>query len=127
MANRNEEFEFDMRVSFEKRKEEVEKQLKNHPGKIPIVVQKSKFSKIVLPESFKFKFLVPSEQTFGAFVYEVRKRLNLDAEESLFIFAKGSSIPESGKIMGDIYEKYKDEDGFLKLIFTEEPGFGGSF
>ena len=58
MRSNKEEFEFDIKVPLEKRKEEVEKQLKNHPGKIPIIVQKSKTSKLVLPESFKFKFLV---------------------------------------------------------------------
>jgi GABA(A) receptor-associated protein len=123
MGSNKEEFEFDIKVPLEKRKEEVEKQLKNHPGKIPIVVQKSKTSKLTLPESFKFKFLVPPEQTFGSFMYEIRKRLKLTEEQSLFVFAK-NSIPASGNTMGDIYAKYKDEDGFLKLLFCEENSFG---
>ena len=124
MAFGKEEFEFDMKVPFDKRKEEVEKQLKNHPGKIPIIVQKSKTSKLVLPESFKFKFLVPPEQTFGSFMYEIRKRLKLSEEKSLFVFARKNAIPASGNTMGDIYEKFKDEDGFLKLLFCEENTFG---
>ena len=53
----NEEFDFDIKVPFEKRQEEVKKQLKLYPDKVPIIVQKSKKSKIVVPESFKHKFL----------------------------------------------------------------------
>jgi GABA(A) receptor-associated protein len=123
MVSNKDEFEFDIKVPFDKRKEEVEKQSKNHPGKIPIIVQKSKTSKLVLPESFKFKFLVPPEQTFGSFTYEIRKRLKLTEEQSLFVFAK-NFIPASGTNMGDIYQKFKDEDGFLKLLFCEENTFG---
>jgi GABA(A) receptor-associated protein len=123
MTQNKEEFEFDIKVPFEERKKEVEKQLKNHPGKIPIVVQKSSRSKLVLPDTFKFKFLVPPEQTFGSFMYEIRKRLRLTEEQSLFVFAK-NLIPASGNTMGDIYEKFKDDDGFLKLIFCEENTFG---
>ncbi len=123
MANKNEEFDYDKKVSLEDRKKEVEKQLANHPGKIPIILQSSKSSKLVVPNTFRHKFLVRPEQTFGSFMYEVRKRLTLEAEQALFLFAKGA-IPASGNTMGDIYEKYKDEDGFLKLLFCEENGFG---
>lgn len=124
MGYNKEEFEYDIKVPFDKRKGEVEKQLKNHPGKIPIVVQKSKTSKLVLPESFKFKFLAPPEQTFGSFMYEIRKRLKLTEEQALFVFAK-NAIPASGSTMGDVYQKFKDDDGFLKLLFCEENSFGG--
>jgi GABA(A) receptor-associated protein len=123
MAPPKEEFEFDKNTPLEKRKEEVAKQLKNHPGKIPVIVQKSKVSKLTLPDTFKFKFLVTPDQTFGSFMFEMRKRLRLTEEQSLFIFANGT-IPPSGNIMNDIHEKYKDEDGFLKLLFCEENTFG---
>jgi GABA(A) receptor-associated protein len=120
---KKEEFDFDKKVTLEKRKEEVEKQLKNHPGKIPIVIQQSKSSKLTLPESFKFKFLVPPEQTFGSFVFEIRKRINLKPEQALFVFVN-DAIPPSSHTMEEVYNKYKDEDGFLKLLFCEENVFG---
>jgi GABA(A) receptor-associated protein len=120
---KKEEFDFDKKVSLEKRKEEVEKQMKNHPGKIPIVIQQSKSSKLILPETFKFKFLVPLEQTFGSFVYEIRKRINLKPEQALFVFVN-EAIPSSTYTMEEVYKKYKDEDGFLKLLFCEENVFG---
>jgi len=116
-------FNFDRNVPFEKRKEEVEKQMKKYPGKIPIVIQQSKSSKLVLPETFKYKFLVPIEQTFGSFLFEVRKRLLLKPEQALFIFID-KSLPPSNSSMEELYKKYKDTDGFLKFFFCEENVFG---
>jgi GABA(A) receptor-associated protein len=123
MGYQKEKFEFDTKVSLEERKKEVEKQLKEHPGKVPIVIQKSARSKLTLPDKFKFKFLVPPDQTFGEYIYEIRKRLKLTEEQSLFMFVN-NSIPSSSSTMGDVYEKCKDEDGFLKFIFCEENTFG---
>ena len=120
-----EEFEFD-KVPLEKRKEELAKQIETYPGKIPIVVQKSKTSKLEIPDKFKFKFLVPPDQNFGAFMFQMRKRLNLTEEQSLFVFTfPNGTIPPSGNTMKDVYDKFKDEeDGFLKLLFSEENSFG---
>lgn len=120
---KKEEFDFDKKDSFDKRKEEVEKQLKNYPGKIPIIIQQSKSSKLALPDTFKFKFLVPPELTFGSFVYEIRKRINLKPEQALFVFVN-EALPPSSSSMDEIYSKYKDTDGFLKLMFCEENVFG---
>jgi GABA(A) receptor-associated protein len=120
-----EEFEFD-KVPVEKRKEELTKQLESYPGKIPVVVQKSQNSKLVVPEKFKFKFLVPQDQNFGGFTFQMRKKLNLSEEQSLFVFTyPNNQIPPSGNTMKDVYDKFKDEqDGFLKLLFSEENSFG---
>ncbi len=123
MKSNVEEFEFDIKNTFEKRKEDVEKILKNYPNKIAVIIEKSKKSKLTLPETFKYKFLVNPDDTFGSFVFQIRKRLKLTEEQSLFVFVN-KSIPASGNTMGEIYKKFKSDDGFLKILFCEENTFG---
>lgn len=116
-------FEYDFQRSLEKRKEEVETILAKHPNKIPIIIQKSPYSKLSPPN--KFKFLVPQEQTVGSFMYELRKRMNLTPEQALFLFLNSNNlIPSTGLTLLELYNIHKDEDGFLKLLFSEENTFG---
>jgi GABA(A) receptor-associated protein len=117
------EFEYDTKVSFEDRKKDVERIQEKYPGKIPMIAQKSKNSKLMLGNDFKPKFLINPEQTIGNFMVILRKRLELVPEQSLFLFVAGSVLPNS-TTLGEAYNLYKDEDGFLKIIFCEENTFG---
>lgn len=117
-------FEYDTIVSFEKRKEEAMKIKEKYPGKIPIIVQQTKNSKLKLPETFKCKFLIPGDQNIGTFMMELRKRINLQPEQALFIFIDNNSIPSSNVSIKDVYDGNKDTDGFLKICFCEENTFG---
>lgn len=110
------------KLPFEKRKDEYEYVIARHPNKIPIVIQKSIHSK--LNSLAKTKFLIPKNRTVSFFMMELRRKLNLQSEHALFLFAnKNLSLPMDA-ILNDIYSKYKDEDGFLKIIYCEENTFG---
>ena len=63
--------------------------------------------------------------SFGRFIYVVRKQLQLDPDTALFIFINNVLVPSSD-IMGDVYNKYKDIDGFLYAIYSGESTFGGA-
>lgn len=121
---KKDEFEYNEKFTFEQRKSEADMQLRKFPDKIPIVIQQSKTSKIIIPKDFKFKFVFPQEQTFGTFVFEIRKRIMIPPEKALFMFFCNNQIPASTIVMKDLYAKHKDEDGFLKLYFSEENVFG---
>lgn len=116
-------FEYDIKVSFDDRKKEVDRIKEKHPGKIPVIVEKSQDSKLVLSEEFKYKFLVQPDHTISNFMVELRKRLNLQPDQALFLFIN-NSVPPTGSSMGEIYEKNKDTDGFLKIHFCEETIMG---
>jgi GABA(A) receptor-associated protein len=117
------EFDYDKNVSLEKRTEEAETCMKKNPDKIPIIVQKSNNSKLVLPETFKSKFCVSRERTVVEFIVDLRKRLSLTPEQAIFLFVNNTSLTASMPL-GEVYEKYKDTDKFLKIIMSEENTFG---
>ena len=61
--------------------------------------------------------------TIGQFVYVIRKRINLKSEQALFVLINNSLQP-SNKLLEEIYEDCKDDDGFLYVIYSSENTFG---
>jgi len=91
-----------------------------YPNRIPIIVQVSSKCKLVLDKN---KYLVPNDLTIGQFIYVLRKRLVLSPIESMFLSVK-NTIPVSSSALGDIYEEFKDMDGFLYIEVSQENVFG---
>lgn len=119
--------------TFEKRKEESDKILKKYDDRIPIIVEKQVRSDI--PEIDKKKFLVPGSLTLAQFTYVVRKRVKLAPEQALWIFVETESskdskkehlLPPTSHTLAEIYNQYKDVDGFLYLTYSGENTFGAN-
>ena len=121
MGEKKFEFEYDKVTPLEKRQKEIETIREKHPDKIPIIAEAKPGSILSIT---KKKFLVPADLTVGSFMFELRKRMNLGPEAALFIFINNNIIPPTGSLLGDIYKKFKDIDGFLKITFCEENVFG---
>ena len=103
---------------------EALRQMNKFPTRIPVKVKKSSTSKLTPPKEFKYKFLVEKNDTLSAFLYALRKRLNLNPEEALFLFTENNTLLTNGKIE-TLYEKHKNnEDMFLHITFSEENTFG---
>ena len=100
---------------------ECRKILLKHPDKIPIIVEKN--DKCNFPEINKKKYLGPNDMPINQFVYIIRKRINLESSQSLFVMINNKLIP-NGKTLGEIYQEEKNEDGFLYMIYTSENTFG---
>jgi len=107
----------------EKRKEVAARIRSKHPDRVPAIVEKAPKSNA--PEIDKKKYLVPGDITVGKFVYELRKHMQLGPEKAIFLFVQ-NSLPPTAALMYDIYERYKDEDGFLYITYSDENTFGGS-
>ena len=56
-------------------------------------------------------------------MYVIRKRLRLPSEKAIFIFI-GGVIPPSSQLLADVYEFYRDYDGFLYITYSTENTFG---
>jgi GABA(A) receptor-associated protein len=116
--------QFKANHSFAIRKAESEKIIHKYDGRIPIIVERENTCK-VLPEINKNKFLVPSDLTVQQFHYVIRRRLELSANDAIYIFC-GDSILSSSASLTSIYEKYRDQDGFLYIFYSGENTFGSS-
>lgn len=114
---------FKSEFSFAKRSIESKRIMSKYNDKIPIICEKAKTADKNCPQIDKKKYLVPNDLTVAQFVYVIRKRLKLDAEKSMFIFVNGQ-IPTNSHMICDLYDKNKDEDGFLYVTYALENTFG---
>jgi len=110
--------------SYEKRRELYNVMHERFPQRIPIIVEVADKSGLKLN---KKKFLTPDEISVGSFLYEIRKQTNLTPEQAIFIFCNDSILVPANNTIGQIYEKYKDDDGFLYLTIALENTFGGMY
>lgn len=113
--------DFRSKHPFEARKAEAERICEKFPGRIPVIVERT--AKSTIPELDKQKFLVPGDLTIGQFCYVIRKRMALPPEQALFLFV-GNSLPTTGSILREMYQLYKNEDGFLYIQISGESTFG---
>ena len=113
---------FTLKHTFKERLNESTRVLEKYPDRIPVICEKNQKQKN-LPNIDKTKYLVPYDLTIGQFMFVIRKRLNLQPTEALFLFVE-NIIPPSAAFIKNIYNKYKDADGFLYITYSKENTFG---
>jgi GABA(A) receptor-associated protein len=114
-------FLFKKKFSLEKRQEESKKIREKYENKIPLIVEPAK--SCTLNKIDKCKFLVPDTMTLAQFLFVLRRRVNLDESEALFLFVD-KSLPPTTSLLGQLYEEKKNDDGFLYLSYCNESTFG---
>ena len=114
---------FKYQYSLKDRIFESNRVLEKYPTKIPIICERSNHPGSNCPLIDKNKYLVERDLTLGQFQYVIRKRLKLTPEKAIFLIIK-NNIPATTQIIGDLYEKNKNEDGFLYINYSYENVFG---
>ena len=99
----------------------MERILEKYPDRVPVYVNKKEGSNV--EEIKKHKYLVPKDMTMGNFIYVLRKNINLKSSQALFVFVDNLIVSNS-EMMGEIYNKHKNEDKFLYVIYSSESTFG---
>lgn len=105
--------------SLSKRKELSTKIFNKYKDKIPIIIQSSNV------KLKKFKFLVYKNDELSFFLLILRKFIEIKQDEAIFTFIN-NTIPVFSESVGCLYQKYKDEDGFLYISISLESTFGFS-
>ena len=88
-----------------------------------------------LPVLSKKKFLVPATMTLAQFCSVLKGQIKEELEaagendrsspyKTIYFQLRNRKTPVMTKNMSEIYDKEKDEDGFLYLHFSEESVFG---
>jgi GABA(A) receptor-associated protein len=96
--------------------------LAKHTDRRPVICERAS-NQSTLPNIDKTKYLVPTDLTVGQFMYVIRKRLKLTAEQSLFFIVRGE-IPSSSETMLNLYTRHCDTDQFLYISYMAENAFG---
>lgn len=111
---------FQKNYSIEKRKSESFRILKEYPNRVPIICERANKDVVELDRK---KYLVPGDLTIGNFMYVIRKRLSLAQEIAIYLFINNKIIP-TFMTMDEIYNKHKNDDGFLYIYYSGESTFG---
>lgn len=116
-----ENYYVNMNKTFQERLEESYKIKNKYPDRVPVICEKNPGSGLDMLD--KRKYLVPNDLTATQFLFIIRKRLQLASEKGIFLFVNNIIAP-STHTMIELYNQYKDEDGFLYMNYTEENVFG---
>lgn len=92
-----------------------------YPDRLPIIVDRATTQDPVLPKN---KFIIESTCTMGTLIAVIRKHLILPSGSALFFYTDSQIMVPVGALIGDIYKQYRNEDGFLYIIYTLENTFG---
>ncbi len=108
------------KFSLEIRKEEASRVIFKYPHRVPVICEPASTSD---PPMDKCKYLIPKGLTLGQFAYVVRKRMRLGPTQALFLLVSNTFPPHSTEI-GQLYDEYKSECGFLYIIYQLENSYG---
>ncbi|XP_066999785.1 microtubule-associated proteins 1A/1B light chain 3C [Anabrus simplex] len=105
------------------RKEEVLAIRSKFPNKVPVIVERF-YKEQYLPQLDKTKFLVPQEITMSQFVTIIRKRMQLGSTQAFYLLVKNRSMLSLSKTLAEVYNEFKDDDGFLYVTYASQEVFG---
>ena len=120
--------EFKYQIEFpniKSRKDECERVRLQFPDKIPVICEKD--PSCTLEALVKTKYLIKRTITINQFKRTLLKKFKVESLEALFLFVtnKTQKVAVIGDVsFGEVYDKYKDDDGFLYLIYTNEKIWG---
>ena len=114
------EFKFKTKYTEEERTKDYEDLHRKHPNKYPIIFEKMPNS--TLGNLNKEKYLIDPELSFRQINYFVKGKLSLEDEhKNIRFYINGIKPIKSFEIVKDVYEKNKENDGFLYLGFDFKP------
>jgi GABA(A) receptor-associated protein len=113
------------KIKFEERLYLTARIRSKYEDKIPIIIEKLTSES---PNISKNKFLANKDDPMYFFQNIIRQYIpSLNHSEAIFLFViteKTQEIPVMTKLIKEIYEKYKNEDGFLYIGYCIENTFG---
>jgi len=113
---------FKQETPFDKRCHLSQKILQSYHDRVPVIVEKSPNSDI--PDIQRKKFLAPAEINISKFQMEIRKHIAIPPEKTIFLYVGNNVLPQQSATMAQIYNQYRDEDGFLYVVYSGESVFG---
>lgn len=115
-------FKFKEESTEDERKRESESIFKKYPENIPVIVEKHPSSK--LPRLSQTKFLLNSSLRAYHLTLLIRKKMNLNKADALYLFINGHDLLKTDTQLNEAYKRYKDSDGFLYVCYHEYSSFG---
>jgi GABA(A) receptor-associated protein len=113
-------------MDFKKKYNKVEREIQSYnikrryPFKIPVICYTIDN---YAPKLNRYKFLLDLDMTLINFMYFIRKMIKLDDTISIYLLINNNLCPSS-ELFTSLYNKYKEDDGFLYITYACESTFG---
>lgn len=117
-------YKFKKEYSLEKRQEHSRRLMRTHADRIPVIIDRVEGNKGVNLID-KTRYLVPHDSTIAGFMSIIRQKVVLNSGDGFYMFCGDKHVLVSGSnTFHDLYLNYKDEDGFLYMLYAGENVFG---
>ena len=113
--------EFRTRYSLEDRIQTFKNLKAKYPERIPIIVNID--PKLKVNGNNPRKYLIDPTWTLSQLLINLRESIMLKSNQALFLFINNTMIPPN-QLLTQVYDKYKDIDGFLYINCMPENTFG---
>ena len=102
---------------MDERKNEFKIFKEKFEDKVPIIIEKLISRRKDRKNALIFKKKANREDTFGLLYSILEKEIPSEKDKGpLFLMINSKSIPHD-KLIGEVYDKYKEEDGFLYVQY----------
>lgn len=91
-----------------------------YKNNIPVVIDRYDDK---TPAIDRHKFLIPYTYTVAEILMVIRKRIKLNSSESIVLFTN-NVLHSSSTLLSVVYDRHKNTDGFLYIIYQVENTFG---
>jgi GABA(A) receptor-associated protein len=115
---KNDQVDNIFKKSLEERILYSQRLLNKYPDRVPVVLESRGKEPLV-----KNKYLMPRKIRISELMSIFRTSIKIDSKKAIFIFVENNLIPMNDST-GEVYNKYKREDGFLYITYAYENTFG---
>ena len=115
---------FKEKVTYDERVKECQNMLDLYPDKISMIVERSPRASSSTPYLHKRKFLAAKDMSLFEFLIVVRNRFNIRDSQTILFFVNDTTLLPQTMPLSEVYNQYRDHDGFVYLKYSTENTFG---
>lgn len=98
--------------------------MEKYKDRLPVIIEKNATFELVLDN---YKYLLPKKMIISEYIYMIRNKIKIKPAQALFMLIKsqnGYVLAPLTNTIEEIYNLYRDKDGFLYITFKLENTFG---